>query len=508
MKILSTSQVREADAFTILNEPIKSIDLMERAATAIFRRILPKLSPEQPIKVFAGMGNNGGDGLVLARLLLQQGFKVFTYIVKYSDKGSDDFEINLELLKHIPNAEISEIGAESLLPECGPHDLLVDAIFGSGLNKPITGFPAKLIEHINKSPSVVIAIDIPSGLYADMPVDFKKESVVKADHTYTFEAPKLAFLFPENEFFVGNWEIVPIGLHPDFVKDVQTKNHLIDESLVQSLLHPRARFAHKGNFGHALLIAGSAGKSGAAILAAEACLRSGAGLLHVHLPEKALVPMQSSIPEAMISTDECPTHFSKLPDLAAFNAIGVGPGLGTHEETVKALKLLIQNAKVPLVFDADALNILSENKTWMAFLPSGSILTPHPIEFERLAGKWSDSFERLEMQRKMSQRFNIYIVLKGAHTTITTPLGEAWFNSTGNPGMATAGSGDVLTGIITGLLAQRYTPFSAAILGVFLHGLAGDLAAIEHSEESMIASDISRSIGKAYLKLKRNTAAY
>jgi ADP-dependent NAD(P)H-hydrate dehydratase / NAD(P)H-hydrate epimerase len=502
MKIFTTSQIREADAYTILNEPVKSIDLMERAATAIFRRMLPKLSPEQSIKIFAGMGNNGGDGLVLARLLLQQGFKVITYLVNYAEKGSADFEINLELLKHIPGAEIIQIIDSSSFPECTSRDLLIDAIFGSGLNKPVKGFTEKLIEHINKSSAVVIAVDIPSGLYADKPTDLKKDSVIKADHTYSFELPKLAFLFPENEFYVGNWEIVPIGLHPDFLKDAQTKNHLIDEALVRSLMHPRAKFAHKGSFGHALLIAGSSTKTGAAILAAEACLRSGTGLLHVHLPSKALIPLQSVVPEAMISEDESPTHFTGLPDIINYTAIGIGPGLGTHSETAQALKLLIQNAKVPTVLDADALNILSENKTWMAFLPAGSILTPHPGEFERLAGKWSDSFERLDLQRKMSQRFNIYIVLKGAHTSITTPLGEAWFNSTGNPGMATAGSGDVLTGIITGLVAQRYTPFSAAILGVFLHGLAGDIAAADKSEEGLIASDIVQSIGKAFLKLK------
>lgn len=503
MKIPDTIQIREADAYTIENEPIASVDLMERAATAVFKRILPKLSPVQQILVIAGMGNNGGDGLVLARLLLQQGFLVQIYILSIVEKGSPDFEINLTRLKQLSNSEIHLIYDESDFPPFSPDDMVIDAIFGSGLNKPVTGLVAGLINAINKSSAVVIAIDIPSGLFADKAVDTNKDVVIYADYTYTFETPKLAFLFPENEFFVGLWEVVPIGLHPEFMNSLTVKNNILNDNLVRNLIHTRRKFSHKGIFGHALLIAGSSGKYGAAILAAESCMRSGVGLLHAHLPKCAQLPLQIRIPEAMISMDISETHFSQLPDLSGYNAIGAGPGLGMQEDTCKALKLLIQNSTVPLVLDADALNILSENKTWMAFLPFESILTPHPKEFERLAGKWTDSFERLEMQRQLSIHNKVFIVLKGAHTAITTPSGDCWFNSTGNPGMATGGSGDVLTGIILGLLAQNYAPLHAALIGVYLHGRAGDLGIAEVGVEGLIASDITRMIGKAFLSLRQ-----
>jgi NAD(P)H-hydrate epimerase len=322
--------------------------------------------------------------------------------------------------------------------------------------------------------------------------------VVQADYTLTFQMPKLAFLFPENDAFVGDWVVMDIGLSDDFINKTETKNHLVTRDIAASLVRPRARYAHKGHFGHALLIAGGYGRMGAAVLASEACLRSGVGLLHVHVPSKAVDPVQTAVPEAMLTNDPDEECFSALPDLTPFTAIGVGPAIGFDEKTRKALKFLIQNSAVPIVFDADAITILGENKTWIPFVPKNSIFTPHPKEFERLVGSSRNDFHRLELQREFCIKHGVYLVLKGAHTCICGPDGQCYFNTTGNPGMATGGSGDVLTGLILGLLAQRYPPGEACLLGVYLHGLAGDFAAEKLSPEAMIAGDIVKMIGKAF----------
>jgi len=496
--IPDVSFIREADSYTIINEPVTSIDLMERAATALFNALVGKLQPTQQIVIFAGSGNNGGDGLVLARLLDQHNFPVKVYLVRFSEKGSPDFETNLLRLREQTSIVAKQISSESDFPELSAGWIVVDALFGSGLNKGVTGLVADLINYINKLEAVIVSIDIPSGLFADQPTDIKHSAVVSADYTYTFEWPKLAFFQPENELYVGNWEVVPIGLHKDMHKMDVTRNYLTLQDDVRSMLHVRHRFSHKGTYGHALLLAGSSDKTGAAILAAEACLRSGAGLIHVHLPSEAVLPLQNHLPEAMVSIDESKDFISQLPDLEKFNAIAVGPGIGVDVSTASVVKLLIQNASIPLIIDADALNILSENKTWLAFLPANSILTPHPKEFERLVGKWKDSFERIQIQKDFSIRYAVYVVLKGAYTCISCPDGRCFFNSTGNPGMASAGSGDVLTGILLGLMAQHYTPLEVAIMGVYLHGLAGDLASEQQSQESMIASDIVQNLGAAF----------
>lgn len=502
MKILSAAQIREADAFTIENEPIASIDLMERAASKIFEWIYKHANTQNNFVILAGTGNNGGDGLALARMLHEQGNQVSVYMIRFSESLSEDCLTNYERLKNISGAQLYDVYDESQFPFFREGDIVIDALLGSGLNKPIKGMLKSLIENLNDSGVVTIAIDTPSGLYIDRPIDLKNDVVVKADYTLTFQFPKLAFLFPENDIFVGRWEVLPIGLHPQYIYEVRTPYNYTTSSIIKKLIKNRNKFSHKGTYGHALLIAGSEGKFGAAILAAQVCLRSGVGLLSVHVSRKAETILQTVVPEAMLSFDCSESYFSSLPKLNAYNAVGVGPGLGTQKETEQALKLLIQETKIPLVLDADALNILSENKTWLAFLSPETILTPHLKEFERLAGKTANSFERIEKQREMSQRYNIIIVLKGAYTCISFPNGQCLFNSTGNPGMATGGSGDVLTGIILGLLAQHYTPKEAATLGVYLHGLAGDLYAESESMESLIASDIVTCLGRAFQRIR------
>ncbi len=502
MKIFSVEKVREADSFTIKNEPILSIDLMERAATQLFNWMKNNVKSEKKIYIFVGLGNNGGDGLALGRMLANSGYLVIINIIRYSDKTSDDFQINYERLIGISGITIVDIKNASDIPEIEPSDVIVDAIFGSGLARPVKGFIGEIISQINNSNAVTISIDMPSGLSTDKSSLTEKGEIIKADYTLSFQFPKLAFMLPENELYVGNWEVLDIGLSHEYINSTPTKNYLIIENDITPVLKGRSKFSHKGTYGHALLIAGSYGKMGAAILASRACLRSGVGLLHSHVPKAGVQILQTASPETMISIDRYDNYFSKVPDLGLYNAIGIGPGLGMEHQSAMAMKLLIQNSICPLVIDADALNILSENPTWLAFLPQGSILTPHPKEFQRIAGGWKNDFERLDKQRALAQKHGIYVVLKGSNTSICFPDGQCYFNSTGNPGMATAGSGDVLTGIITGLLASGYSSGIAAILGVYLHGLAGDIAAKEKGMEALIASDIIDNLGIAFSRLR------
>ena len=501
MKIFSVDKIREADATTIKNEPIASIDLMERAATQIFNWVLDHVSSEKTIYIFAGLGNNGGDGLALGRMLANDGYVVTINIIRYSKKTSIDFQINYERLNKISGITINEINNSNDIPVIESNDVVIDAVFGSGLARPITGFAGKVIRYINNSQAITISIDIPSGLFADTCSLTEKGDIINSDYTLSIQLPKLAFLLPENEMYVGNWEVLDIGLSPEYINLTATKNHFITDKDIFPTLPGRAKFSHKGTYGHALLIAGSYGKMGAAVLASKACLRSGVGLLHTHVPRAGIQILQTASPETMISIDRYDNYFSEVPDIGLFNAIGIGPGLGMEHQSQMAMKLLIQDSTIPLVIDADALNILSENPTWLAFLPKGSILTPHPKEFQRIAGSWQNDFERLEKQRNLAQKRGVYIVLKGANTSICFPDGSCYFNSTGNPGMATAGSGDVLTGIITGLLASGYSSAVAATLGVYLHGLSGDIAAQEKGYEALIADDIIDNLGNAFKKL-------
>ncbi len=502
MKIFSVDKIREADTYTIEHEPISSIDLMERAATQLFLWLSKRVDNSHAIRIFAGPGNNGGDGLALGRMLAHAGYHVEIFIVRYTNKTSEDFNTNYERAKDTEGCNITDLNNINDFPEIDEEDIVIDAIFGSGLTRPIEGFPGEVIHEINLSPAIKVAIDTPSGIFSDTSSVVSKGAIVRVDYTLSFQFPKLAFMMPENDPYVGDWHLLDIGLHADYINNTPTNHFFTVKQDVVPLVKKRQKFSHKGTYGHALLIAGSYGKMGAAILAAKGCLRAGAGLLHAHIPRIGYQIMQTALPEAMISLDRYDNYFSEVPDLSLFNAVGIGPGLGVEHQSQMALKLLIQEFHAPMVFDADALNILSENPTWLAFLPAGSILTPHPKEFERLAGKWNNEFDRLKLQRNFATRYHVYVVLKGANTSICTPDGKCYFNSSGNPGMATAGSGDVLTGIITGLLAQGYSPGQASVLGVYLHGLAGDMAAKKLGQQAVIAGDIITMLGKAWKKLK------
>lgn len=501
-KIFPVEKIREADAFTIKNEPVTSIDLMERASMQCVNWLINNIQKPSEIYVFCGPGNNGGDGLAIARLLLDRGYAVNPVILKFSDRFSPDFSVNLKRLKDQSKCKIVQLKEGDKFPKISKNTLVVDAVFGSGLSKPISGFVAEIIQKINELNCLKVAIDIPSGLFADKSSQVQKNTIIQADHTLSFQFPKLAFLMSENDAFVGRWEILPIGLSPDFIAATKAQNYVISESDCRDVFKQRGKFSHKGNYGHALLIAGGLGKMGAAVLASSACLRAGVGLLTTHVPKVGTDVLQTSVPEAMLSLGRFENYFSNVPDLAPYSAVGVGPGIGMQEQTQNALKVLIQEAKTPIVFDADALNILAENKTWLAFLPKGCIITPHPKEFERLAGKADHDIERAAMAKAFAIKHGLVVVLKGAHTQIVTPRGDCFFNSSGNPGMATAGSGDTLTGIILGLLAQGYSSVHAAILGVYVHGLAGDMTEQKIGQTALLASDIIKRLGKAFLRLE------
>ncbi len=502
MKILIASQIRALDAFTIANEPIESIDLMERASAVFVHWFSNKFTAEDnEIIIFVGPGNNGGDGLAVARLLYYRFYNVKIYWCKISKTTSKDFEMNLKKLPKRNLVPVVELVKESPLPKLPNQAIVIDAIFGSGLNRPVEGYWATLIEHLNKQSSTIVSIDIPSGFFADR---HTAGISIHADYTLSFELPKLAFLFPENSLRVGDWQFQSIGLDKSFIEKFETPFYYTDDYLVKSILKKRKKFDHKGTYGHALLIVGSSGKVGAAVLATKAALRSGAGLVTTHAPKCAYSILQNSIPEAMVSIDSDGYNITVLPKLANYDTIGIGCGIDNKHLTIKVLRDLIYSSMVPVVFDADALNILSENPDLFSQLPKNSILTPHPKEFERLFGSTKNDFERNELQRNKAVELKVIIILKGANTCIATPDGNCYFNATGNPGMATGGSGDVLTGLLIGLLAQGYSSKEAAIFGVYLHGLAGDIAIQNsQSEESLLAGDLIDNFGKAFKMIKK-----
>ena len=502
MKLFTCKQIAEIDQLTMQVEPISSIDLMERASFKIADWVIQNVNHDRPVYLFAGPGNNGGDALAVARMLACSNFRCTVYLANFGRELKGNLAINWQRLEEQNKVVLKKIDSAKTIPEIPAEAIVIDGLFGSGLNKPLDGLAKNIVQRINQSEAEVISIDVPSGLFGEDNSKNDLPGIIKANNTLTLQFPKLSFLFPENEQFVGYWTVLPIGLHPEAIAQTESDYHFLTKEFVSGKIKKRGKFSHKGTYGHALLVAGSYGKMGASILASRACLRSGIGLLTCHVPKVGYEIIQNSVPEAMTSIDSSEVAFSEVPDLSPYSAIGTGPGLNKKQETQQALKVLLQAKPGKLILDADALNILSENQDWYGLLPENTILTPHPKEFERLAGSSADSYERLQKQVRFSAKYKVIVVCKGAHSCITFPNGRVFFNTTGNPGMATAGSGDVLTGIILGLLAQSYSPEDATLIGVYLHGLAGDLAASETGEYSLIAGDIITHLGKAFLYLE------
>lgn len=499
--ILSAEQIRQADAHTIARGPIASIDLMERAAMACTNRLTELLPPEIPLCVLAGMGNNGGDGLAIARLLKKAGRTVQVVIAGWKKEGSPDFEVNRKRAEEA-QVPVQVLGEGAPLPPVEPGTVVVDALFGTGLQRPVSGWVKEVVRELNARPGRVIAIDLPSGLFADDNATNDPEAIVRAERTLTLELPKRALLMADHYRFAGEWEVLPIGLDRAFIAEQPAGAMIPEGPDLAALLPRRSRVSHKGDHGHAWLLAGGPGKMGAAVMAARACLRSGCGLLTVRVPREQAPVVHAAVPEAMVSTDQ-EEWLATLPKFGRVSAIGTGPGMGTHDASARMLKHLVQEAPAPLVMDADALNILAENRTWLSFLPAGTILTPHPKELERLAGRAGSDEERLAQARELARKHRAVVVLKGAYTAVCSPDGRLFFNGTGNAGMAKGGSGDVLTGIITGLRAQGLDPLSAALVGVHVHGKAGDLAAADLGMDGMLPTDLIDRLPQAWMDLRR-----
>ncbi len=499
MKIFSKKQIYNADKFTLKDQNIESIELMERASLALFNWLHSRLEGK-PLKInlFCGIGNNGGDGLALARHLWEHGYAFKVYIVNYSENRSEDFLSNLKKLKErkIWPEYMNEATA---LPEIGAEEIIIDAIFGIGLNRNPDVWVARIIKYINDNTAYTLSVDVPSGLFLDRKFE-DVESVVKAHTVLSFQFPKLIFFLPDTSKFCGTWEILDIGLSTKFITDTEVDFTLIDKADLIEKYRFRDKFSHKGDFGHSLLIGGSYGKIGAMVLAAKACIGSGSGLVTAYVPQCGYLPLQTAVPEVMVITDKGENDLQNIDFKLVPSVIGIGMGMGTSDKTGEALTQLIKNSNSPMVIDADGLNLIAKNMSLLEQIPSKTVLTPHPGELKRLIGDWEDDFDKIEKTKRLSKSSDCIIVIKGANTIIIYRE-KSYINSTGNPGMATAGSGDVLSGIITSLIAQQYEPLFASILGVYLHGRAGDIAASHLGMEALTASSIIASLGTAFLDL-------
>lgn len=502
MKLFSKEQIYEGDKLTTERQNISSTDLMERAATQIFNWMHGRMQGAQvPIHVFCGIGNNGGDGLVLARHLITHGYNVITYVVNCSDKRSKDFLINYDRIKNVTKdwpkmLSCSGDFSEILIDE---KDIIVDAVFGIGLNRPPNSWVQELFQKFRASKAFTLAIDIPSGVYTDKAVE-DENAVVYANYTLSFQSPKLVFFLPETAKYTVQWEALDIGIDKNYLMQTETEVELISKLEVLPLYKPRDKFSHKGDFGHVMILGGSYGKIGSVNLASRAALSSGSGLVTAYIPKCGYHSLQGAIPEVMVISDENETTISNINFDIEPNVIGIGVGLGTAAETAKTLESFLKRNKTPLVIDADGLNLLSKKKTLLKLLPKKTILTPHPKELERLIGKWSDDFDKLKKVKAFSKKYDVIVLIKGAHS-ITVYEDKLYINTTGNPGMATAGSGDVLTGVISGLVGQGYEPLAASIFGAYLHGKSADISIEDHGYQSLIASHIIETMGKAYIDL-------
>jgi NAD(P)H-hydrate epimerase len=504
MKIFTGNQIHELDKYTIEHEPISSIDLMERASKAIYHAISAEYDNRISFVVFAGPGNNGGDALAVSRMLAENGYNVSVFLFNIHNHLSEECATNKQrILDGKKIKKFTEITVNFDPPTLDENTVVIDGLFGSGLNKPLSGGFASLVKYINASACKVISIDLPSGLMCEDNTYNIPTNIIKANQTFTLQQKKLAMLLADNQIFLGNIKVLDIRLSQEFIQNTDSPYQMVEENDIRSLLHHRNDFAHKGNMGNALIIAGSYGMAGASVLATKACLRAGVGKVTAVTPRRNYEIMQISVPEAVLQMDKDELYFSEPIDTEKYNAMGIGPGLGSLENTAIALIAQIRRATCPIVIDADALNILANHRAWMQQLPPGAILTPHPKEMDRLNnGINNGSYDRLRKAQELAEHFQVYIILKGHYSALCLPDGHIFFNTTGNSGMATAGSGDVLTGIITGLLAKGYKQEEACKLGMYLHGLAGDLAVKDLGKESLIASDIIKYLPQAFLRLE------
>ncbi|MBO9693503.1 NAD(P)H-hydrate dehydratase [Chryseobacterium sp.] len=499
MKIFTAEQIRSWDQFTISHEPVSSIQLMERASMAVAHWISEHCKNHKKLAVFCGSGNNGGDGLAVARILYLKGFDIDVFISDSKRKLSEDASVNLKRLRDLSGISVRKFDPDEHY-SFDDKTIIVDALFGTGLSRPLEGEYKKLVEQLNSKKNTKISIDIPSGLSADEMFD-NNPVILKADYTLTFQCWKRTFLHPETGKYTGKVEVLNIDLNKAYADTADTAYSVIDDQLIESIFIPRQEFSHKGSYGKAIIAGGSYGKIGAAVLAVKSALKTGVGLTFALAPECGYEILQTSCPEAMfIKGGE---HFMTNFDIDSSFTCGIGPGLGTHSDTEKSFLSFMKNYTQPLILDADALNMISKDPKNLKLIPKKSIITPHPKEFERLFGSTDDSFKRLELAREKAKKLDIYIVLKDHHTQIITPEGNVFYNITGNAGLAKGGSGDVLTGILTSLSAQKYSEKHTCILGVWLHGRAAEIASEKHSKESMLPTDVIDTFGSVFEELNK-----
>ena len=497
MKLFTATDIREIDRQTIENEGIESIALMERAAAAITSEICARWSPSQRIFIFAGPGNNGGDALAVARLLIDQEYQPEIMLFNTRNKLSEDCSVNRRRLLDMEYPYFQEVVKNMELPELGEHDVVIDGLFGSGLDRPLSGGYQALVRFINESGAFVLSIDVPSGLFGEINRGNIVRNIVHADLTLTFQFPRLSFFFAEYAECVGCWKTLDLHLDRDAIRSIPSSYFLIDGEGVKEALRPRNPFSTKDAFGRIFLVAGSLGMMGAAVLSARAAMRAGAGVVTLHSPKCGYLIAQTAVPEALFEMDADDSHITDFAPNPKTHAVAIGCGIGTEQRTVDALSAFLKKNKKPVVLDADALNCIVKRPELLSDLPVNSIITPHAKEFDRLFGEHFTEEERYLKAVEMARYFKICIVLKAHHTMVVRPDGKTFVNSTGNAGMATAGSGDVLTGIIAAFLGQGYRPDVAANVGVYIHGAAGDMAAQRTGEYGLVASDIVDSIGPA-----------
>ena len=502
MKIFTTAQLHELDKYTIEHEPVASIDLMERAARALTTAILDEWTKLTPVIVLAGPGNNGGDALAVARMLADKDFNVSVYLFNVKNQLSDECITNRKRIEDDDRITFTEVSTNFDPPKLTADTLVIDGLFGSGLNKPLAGGFASLVRYINSSPCQVVSIDMPSGLMCEDNTYNSPSAIVRATHTLTIGLPKLALILADNQIYAGQTHVLSIGLCLDKLDEMCIPYQITERADVAALVKARPAFGHKGTFGNALLVAGKYGMAGAAVLAARACLKSGVGKVTVHTPLKNNDILQMAVPEAVLDHDEDERIFTNPVRTDFFQALAIGPGIGTDKRTALAFIEQTSHTDIPLVIDADGINILGSHKGWIPQIPANAIFTPHPKEMQHLGICNTDSYSTLLEAVNMAKQHKFFICLKGHYTAVCTPDGQVCFNPTGNSGMATAGSGDVLTGIILALLAQQYTPEEACKLGVYWHGLAGDMAAADMGEHGVTASDIINYLPKALLSIK------
>ncbi|MGV3459054.1 MAG: NAD(P)H-hydrate dehydratase [Flavobacterium sp.] len=492
MKIFGVEKIREADEITILRQGITSYELMERAGNEAFLWIKHSYPDKETcFRVFCGSGNNGGDGLVVARLLHEDGYRVKVHVV--GGNASPDNKISMQ---SAVDKDVKILKYLSLDDDDCEKTIIIDALLGTGISREPEGNYMEIIELINNSKSTVISIDVPSGLFLNRPTKL----AVKSNIVLTFQFPKFAFYLSRNYDFFNTVEVLDIGLDKNFISTENSDIIFVDKKEANSRYRPVPFFAHKGTQGHALIIGGSYGKIGAITLTAKAALKAGSGLVTAYIPECGYNILQTAVPEAMALTNG-EKYISQVAFDLKPTVIGIGPGMGHNDETQRAMHELLQKQTAPMVIDADALNILAANKDWLQDVPENSVLTPHPKELQRLIGEWTDDFEKTEMVKTFSKQHKLVVVMKDARTMIVYE-DKVYVNSTGNSGLATGGSGDVLTGIITGLISQGYNSIDAAVFGVYLHGLTADIGVQDVGKQSFTASSIIDYLGKAFLQVE------